>query len=916
MIGTTLSHFRITAKLGEGGMGEVYQAEDTKLGRQVAIKVLPEAVAADPERLARFEREAKVLASLNHPNIAAIYSLETVGANEAAGLRAGRPDDAPVSFLVMELVDGATLQELIDQGVPADQALEIAGQVAEALEEAHDQGIVHRDLKPANIKIGTNGKVKVLDFGLAKALTAGTEAGGPGGGSAGTETGRFNLSLSPTLTAQMTQAGVLLGTAAYMSPEQARGQEATKQADIWAFGVVVWEMLSGQQLFAAPTVSDTLAEVLKTDPDLDALPAGTPIAVRRLVRRCLERDPKKRLRDIGDARLELAETADPIEQLAVAESTAPGRPRWIVGLVGLLVGLAMGAGLYSVFSKSSPNITQEARSPRRSIIPPTSQPRHAFDLAISGDGNVVALGRGPGADSPLELRYLDSLEVVPIPDSVGSRAPFFSPDGEWVAFFDGNELRKVSVNGGSSSVICPARTAFSGTWSDDGWIYFTHGESRLARVPASGGVPEELRDEIIFGPHALPGGRGLLVNITLEDTGSLAKETASIALITPDGEYKRLIAGGFAPKYAPSGYLLFARHGALFAAPFDLDRLEVAGPEVQVLPDLRVDSVWAMAAYDVSQGGTLIYVSGGDYAKTVPAWLDRDGASQPLSMPPNIYGTFELSRDRSRLAIQISEVEDQIHVYDFARDTLTQLTFEGPSRSPIWSHDGKEIFYSAGRDGGVTLMRRGVDSGGEEMLLLPADQLQIIGGSFLSACTASPDGRNLLITSWGHLETGADIWLLDLEGDSDPVPLVQTPDNEIIPMFSPDGDYFLYSSNKAGPYGIYVRPFPDGGRREWTISAQGGFDGRWSPAGDEILYRVGAMKFMSVPYTLEPEFSPGSERMVFEIDAHDSSGFSFDLSADGQQILVNQPAVSMLDDLPVIMVTDWFTELEQLVPVD
>ena len=631
LIGTTLSHFKITAKLGEGGMGEVYRAEDTKLGRDVAIKVLPEAVAQDPERLARFEREAKVLASLNHPNIAAIYSLESA----MAGTKAGQyGEGTPVSFLVMELVDGATLQELIEQGVPADQALEIAGQVAEALEEAHDQGIVHRDLKPANIKVASNGKVKVLDFGLAKALD-------PQDSAAGTPA----LSMSPTLTAQMTQAGVLLGTAAYMSPEQARGQEAGKQADIWAFGVVLWEMLSGRQLFAAPTVSDTLAEVLKTEADLDALPEETPANVHRVLRRCLERDTKKRLKDIGDARLELLEAADSPEVATGVGPASPSRPRWIVGLGGLLLGLAVGAALYSVFSSEKPEVGQAARPTRRSILmsEPVGGPRHIVGVSISNDGKVVALGQGYGSDGLLELRHLDSLESTSIPGTEGAVAPFFSPDGEWVAFFDDDELRKMPVGGGPSTVVCEARTSFGGTWADDGWIYFTHGESRLARVPATGGDPEELSKEIIFGPDALPGGRGVLANLSQALTSSLRKDQAAIVLITPDGAFRTLIEGGYAPKYVPSGHLVFMRQGALFAAPFDLERLEAMGPGVQVLPGVSTDSVWARALYDVADDGTLIYLSGGDYAETVPTWVDRDGTEEPLSMPLNDYGTFQLS---------------------------------------------------------------------------------------------------------------------------------------------------------------------------------------------------------------------------------------------------------------------------------
>ncbi|MGB5574390.1 MAG: protein kinase [Thermoanaerobaculia bacterium] len=914
MIGTTLSHFRITAKLGEGGMGEVYQAEDTKLGRQVAIKVLPEAVASDPERLARFEREAKVLASLNHPNIAAIYSFESAErlgdplSPASPSPQAPKPLSPVIHFLVMEMVDGATLEELIEQGVPPEQAIEMAGQVAEALEEAHGRGIIHRDLKPANVKVTPEGKVKVLDFGLAKALDPqDLETPGP-----------QDLSLSPTLTAQMTGAGMLLGTAAYMSPEQARGQEAGKQADIWAFGVVLWEMLSGQRLFAGPTVSDTLAEVLKTNPDLDVLPESVPPAVHRLLRRCLERDPNKRLRDIGDARLELDEAlSEPVDSVTDAPS-APNRTRWMLGAAGLLLGLVLGAALYSAFSPTSEPTLQDTRSPRRSILIPEllDGPRNIQGLAISPDASSVALGQAYGSENLLELRHLDSLESTAVPGTEGASFPFFSPDGEWLAYFDDDELRKVPTAGGPSAVICEARTSLGGTWADDGWIYFLHGESRLARVPADGGEPEELMDESVFNPHALPGGRGILATLALGATSSSRKESATIALVKADGTYKSLLEGGYAPRYLPSGHLLYVQQGDLFAAPFDLESLEVSGPGTRVISEVFTDSIWSVALYDVAQDGTLVYLQGGDLAATIPTWISRDGTTEPLSMPQDVYGTFQLSPDRSRLAIQVAAAQDQIHVYDFARETLARLTFEGPSNYPTWTRDGQEVIYQAFRDGTATVMRRRVDGSGAEIPVLTGEKRRLIDASGLNPYTVSPDGRYLIVTSWGNLETGADLWLLDLTGEEDPQALLQTSHNEIIPMFSPDGDYIVYLSDKAGPYGIYVRPFPDVQSREWTISAGDGYDARWSPTRDEILYRVGATRFMSVPFSLEPEFTPGTERLILDIDAHDSAGYSFDLSADGERILVNKPSVSFRDPRPVLMVTDWLSEFETRVPTD
>jgi serine/threonine-protein kinase len=899
MIGKALAHYRITGELGAGGMGEVWRAEDTKLGREVALKVLPPEFAADPDRMARFEREAKVLASLNHPNIATLYGLESVESGSDSSPKPQAP--SPATFLAMELVEGEDLSERIARGaIPVDEAIPIALQIAEALEAAHEQGIVHRDLKPANIKITDDGTVKVLDFGLAKAWE--------------TEGGDVSSSFSPTLTQHATLEGVILGTAAYMSPEQARGKKVDRRADIWAFGVVLWEMLTARRLFEGETVSDVMAAILTKDPDLEALPEETPRRVRALIGRCLRRDPKLRQRDMGDVRLALSETLDG-ENEPTVEGGRPGAgARWRVGLLGAVFGLLLGAGLYAALVRQTPVVTNLDRSPRRSILiqAPIGGPRNVMGLAISPDGSMVALGQAYRGEGPIELRRLDSFESTLIPDTEGGIFPFFSPDGRWLAFFDDDELRKVPVDGGPSSVICEAKVTLGGTWSDDGWIYFTHGESRLARVSENGGEPENLDMADAFGPHALPGGRGVLVNHSSGSAAAGRRDLAMISVLSADGSLKKVIDDGFAPRYVTSGHLVFVRQGLLLAAPFDLERLEVTGPATQVAEGVETDSVWAIALYDVAADGSLVYLRGDDYASTVPTWFDRDGVDEQLSIERNVYGTFQLSPDRSKLAIQVAAENDQIHVYDFARENSTRLTFEGTSRYPAWSHDGRELFYQAFRDGAATIMRRPVDGSGGEEPLLSADDLARIGANSPMPMDASPDGRHLLVGTWGDIETGGDIWLITLDGSSEPQPVVRTSASEIIPSFSPDGTFMMYHSNKAGPYGIYVRPFPDEDGREWTISARGGYDARWSPGKNEILYRVGWRRLMSVPFELEPEFRPGTERLVMALDAHDSAGFSFDLSADGERILVNRPAMAYTDERPVVLVTDWFVELEEL----
>jgi len=931
VIGTTLAHYRITAALGAGGMGEVWRATDSKLGRDVALKVLPEEFAKDPDRMKRFEREAKVLASLNHSNIAHLYGLENsvilsegpgrVESPEArsknrtrhspeksggpsthgAGTPLAQDDRSAVTFLVMELVEGEDLSERIGRGpIPVDEAVPIALQIAEALEAAHEQGIVHRDLKPANIKLADDGTVKVLDFGLAKAWE--------------TEGGDVSSSFSPTLTQHATLEGVILGTAAYMSPEQARGKKVDKRSDIWAYGVVLWEMLTSRRLFEGETVSDVMAAILTKDPDLDQLPSRTPGHIRSLIGRCLRRDPKMRQRDMGDVRLTLSEAHDDHHDPVVGDRGGAGRYRWRVGLVGAALGLVLGAGLYAVLARQAPLETVADRSPRRSILipAPIGGPRNVLGIAISPDGNMVALGQEYGGEGLIELRRLDSFESTLIPDTEEGMFPFFSPDGKWLAFFDADELRKVPVDGGPSSTICEAGVTLGGTWSDDGWIYFTHGESRLARVPADGGEPENLNLEDAFGPHALPGGRGVLVNHSSGSAASGRRDLAEISVVSADGSVKRIIDDGFAPRYVASGHLVFVRQGLLLAAPFDLDRLEVTGPAVQVAENVETDSVWGVALFDVAAEGSLVYVRGGDYAATVPTWIDRDGADEPLSVERSVHGTFQLSPDRSKLAIQVAEESDQIHVYDFARETLTRVTFEGTSRYPAWSHDGRELFYLAFRDGAATIMRRPVYGSGGEVPMLSANVLERFGTASLMPYDASPDGRYLLVGTWGDFETGADVWVITLDGSGEPQPLIRTPANEIIPSFSPDGNFMLYHSNKAGQYGIYVRPFPDVDGREWTISARGGYDARWSPSTNEILYRVGARRLMSVPFELEPEFRPGTEGLVMAMDAHDAAGLSFDLSSGGERILVNRPAMSYTDERPVVLVSDWFVELDEL----
>jgi serine/threonine protein kinase len=898
MIGTSLLHYEITAKLGEGGMGVVWQARDTSLDRETAIKVLPQALAQDTERLARFEREAKLLASLNHPNIASVYGL-----HEAEGER----------FIAMELVGGEDLSERLARGpVPIDDAIEIALGIARALEAAHSNGVVHRDLKPANIRLSSDGEVKVLDFGLAKAFDP-----DPGTDSA-------SLSLSPTLTAGHTVAGVILGTAAYMAPEQARGKSVDRRADIWALGVVIFEMLTGKRLFAGDTVSDVLAEVLKTDPDWDALPADTPASLRRLLRRCLRKNPHNRLHDAADARIALQDIAGGLDEPEVQAEAQPARPRPLQLFLAAALGLVIGALSWSLVGPTtSSGDKQQTVSVRRSQIPlPPGKPLNARNsVAISPDGSTLALAAGLEPDSQIYLRRLDSSEMEAIPGAEGGVLPFFSPDSKRLGFFAHGELKTTSLGSGSReiTVLADAPVASAGVWTADGWIYFIFGESRLARVREEGGDREVLAQTgDVYHIGSLPGGRGILLTVQPSDAPSNRKDTATIAVLSPDGStVTPVFDGGYSARYLPTGHLVFMRGDGLFAVPFDLDRLEASPPAVGVQPNVFADSIWAISRFDTSLDGTLVYAPGANYARTIPTWIDLDtGEEEPLPIPAGVYNTFNLSPDGTQVAIQdASGAQDQIHIYDSRRGTFQRLTLEGANIYPVWSYDGREVFFASSRGGGgYRLYRKPVDGSAPATRLLTEEQGAAMETDLRWPASVTPDGKYLLVFTWAHPVRGGDIWKIPLEGDGDPEPVVATDGNDIIPQISPDGRWLAHLTNRTGNYQVMVRPFPNVEEREWIVSGEEGFDGRWSTEGDAIFYRSGWTTFMEVPLSTDGEITAGVPRVAVEVDSHDAAGSSFAVSSDGRRVLVNKPvSVSLLDETPITLVTGWAGEVARLV---
>ncbi|MBI2150567.1 MAG: serine/threonine-protein kinase, partial [Acidobacteria bacterium] len=682
--GARVGSYKIVASIGAGGMGVVYRATDTKLSRDVALKFLSEEFSSNPERMARFQREALLLASLNHPNIATVYGLE---------------DSGPLRALVMELVEGPTLADRIAEGpIPPDEVLLVAKQIAEALEYAHEHGVIHRDLKPANIKLKEDSKVKVLDFGLAKALSE--------------ETPASNLSNSPTLSFAATQAGIILGTAAYMSPEQAKGKTADRRADIWAFGVVVYEMLTGKMLFTGETVPETLAFVMTRDPDWNALPSSTPPRLRDLLRRCLTRDPRNRLRDIGDARVALEEMiakpeAEVVAQPPSTSQAAKGRSTvpWIVAAAALL-----GAAL-AVWApwKSPPAPPQVMRFSAELGADASLVSDQGSSAVLSPDGKMIAFVARPSATGAqrIYVRRLDQLNATALAGTEGARNPFFKPDSLWIGFFASGKVKKISVTGGAAVNVADAPDDRGGAWTEDGWIIFTPigtaGYS-LQRVPDAGGTPEpftaldQASNEVTHRwPHVLPGGRGVLFTASTI-TGNY--DAAYVAVRTPSGEKRILQRGGSYGRYLSSGHLVYVNQGTLFAAPFDLDRLEVTGPPVPALEGVTSNLTNGGAQFSFSESGSLVFLPGANVGTGWSLdWMDRNGKTQPLRSMQAIYANIRFSPDGRRMAMQILDQQDDIWTYDWARDTSSKLTFDPLfDRYPVWTPDGRRITLSSQRD--------------------------------------------------------------------------------------------------------------------------------------------------------------------------------------------------------------------------
>ena len=879
----TLSHYRLIEKIGEGGMGVVWSAEDTRLRRTVAIKVLPDEFSRDPKRLSRFQREARFFASLNHTNIASIHGLE-----EADG----------VHFLALEYVPGDTLAERLKGGpLPVKEALTLCSQLARALEAAHATGIIHRDLKPANIKVTPEGQVKVLDFGLAKAF--------------GTVSTASQIAEVPTITKGETREHAILGTTPYMSPEQASGQPVDKRTDIWAFGCVLYEMLTGQRTFAGETVASTMAAVLEREPDWRKLPRDTPVRILDLLRRCLQKEMNRRLRDIGDAWIEIEEavTAGP-DVSAAASGLRRDRWRWTIwgalaGVVGLIAGAILaGAFLWSGRLSSPPALSGERSPVRFSItVPSTEILGRGASITLSPDGQQFIYEAG----NRLFHRELGALAATPLAGTERAKHPFFSPDGQWVGFVADGKLKKLSLLGGAPFILANAYKYGQGSWGADDTIFFSHLRQGIWRISAAGGTPEVV---ITNGrcPEVLPGGKVLLFSTDDTDTSHIE------ALVLETSQRKTLIAEGSCPHYAPSGHLLYARKGSLLAVPFDPARLELTGSSIPIAEDIHSARYNGLMSFSVSASGTLVYIPAGgtDQGRTLVR-VDHQGEERPFSATQGYSGKLQrglrFSPDGRFLAVGIlREGQNDIWIYELSRGIYTRLTYEG-AMAPVWTPDGKRVLFASQRDGSLNLYWRPADGSGVVERLTESEHHQF-PNSF------SPDGSVLTYTEIG-LENNYDIWFLPMEGERTPRPFLRTDSWEGEAVFSPDGRWLAYTSEETGDDEVYVQPYPGPGGK-WRISTEGGEVSLWAANGRELYYRrlrSTPPQLLAVTIDTEPVFSASTPRLLIE-GSHGSAGGPFhgyDVAPSGEYF-VFQTLESGKRQLNVVL--NWSEDLKRLAPTD
>ena len=882
MIIKTLGHYQITNQLGKGGMGEVFRAKDQKLGRDVAIKVLPEEFAKDADRVARFQREAKLLASLNHPNIAAIYGLE-----ESEGS----------NFLVLELVEGETLADRVKKGpIPVEESLKLALQIAEALEAAHEKGVIHRDLKPANIKVTPDGKLKVLDFGLAKAYAREQEV---------------NLSNSPTLSDAATQQGIILGTAAYMSPEQARGESVDRKADIWAFGVVLFEILTGRTTFDGRTVSDVLASVIKSEPEWKRLPPNLHPRIRLLLERCLEKEAKDRYSGISDARVDIQKIlADPSGVLAQPPSLALRQSKlrlilpWITAVLGIVVG-----GI-AVWKLKQPELGQVVRFdydlPRDQQFLPGTAPH----LAVSPDGTQFAYSTTEG----LYLRQINEMDARLVPGTKVGQWPCFSPNGKWISYFSraDKKLMKIPNSGGTPMALCDVTNFGGASWdTDSAIVYGTAGG--IMRISADGGIPEVIvraEKEMPLYPQVLPNRKSVLFTLYGTPLKIFLQSIES-------GKRSELFVGDSA-RYLPTGHIIYASGNSLFAVPFDPGKPEALGGPVSVVNGvLRIP---LFSDYAVSESGTLVYVPGSSVTAVhrTLVWVDRNGKEEPLQAPPDSYMDPRISPDGTKLALSIGDrlTNTDIWIWDLIRKTMTRLTFESTHATlPLWTPDGKRIVFSSHRDPAHGIYWRFADGTGKEERLASRQDRNLFPASWAG------DRSMLLVETAPPGTSSFDIGAISMEGKREFRLSLQENYVESRAQVSPNGRWMAYASDESGRNEIHVRPFPDVQKGKWPVSTSGGDSPLWTRDSRELLYRNGDA-VMAVSVKTDPDFRLEPPRILFrgtyvasEIKSYPDPSNTWDISPDGRRFLMIKEAGAEGSPRKINIVLNWLDELKQRVPV-
>ena len=882
--GRRIGPFEVVELLGQGGMGEVYRARDTRLQRDVALKALPDRYASDAQRLARFRREALALASLVHPHIATLFGIEESGTQ---------------TVLVMELVDGETLDDRIaryrdpsrGRGLPLDEVLRLAGELADAVEATHHAGVVHRDLKPANIKVRPDGSLKVLDFGLASIFTPDAHA----------DVNRQTM----TVTSPQSMAG----TPSYMSPEQARGEPADQRTDVWAFGCVLYEMLTGRRAFAGQSTVDVLAGVLEREPDLTLVPPDTPPAIRRLLRRALSKNVRSRLRDMGDARLEINEAMTRVEENPQGHrAMSPARGRMLSIAAAALAGVVVGAPFVSHWMRSG-----AVESPiSRFEIPLGAGGNRGGGIAISRDGSRLVLPSGPGfVVRHRDRGVLESLEIGPAAESL---FPFFSPDGRWLGYSGDGAIKKVAVTGGSPVELVKVATQGSGTWAGGDVVYAD--ATGLYRVAQEGGTPEKLpvalaSNEQVAFPEVLPGGRVILFTVMATRTNVIGQASHSRqaridALELATRRQTTIVRGGGRPRYVPTGHLLFARNGTLHAVVFDTGRLETRGDPVELIADA------GSAEFTVSDEGTLAHVSGAAARGRELVWVDRRGREESLGAPLRPYLYPRLSPDGKQVALDVRDAERDIWIWDISRKVLERFT-DDPAEDllPVWSRDGRYLIFGSSRAGVGNVFRQASDRRGEPERLWESNLLQ-------QPMSIAPDGR--LLVSEAVAGRGRDVVALLPDAPRRVERLLQSDATEGWTEVSPDGRWIAYDSNESGQFEIYIRPYPRIRDGRWRVSSTGGKEPVWSRDGRELFYRdfSGALMVAAVErgetLTVRPpvKLFDGSRYVG---GGSTLGGRTYDRDVDGSRFLMIKNAAPAGDTTATVIVTEhWFQELQSRLP--